>query len=119
MAERQVLKLAKFTALLAICVTTLSLSAILTWQTVDWVTHGDWSSIPISQALEVAGIYVQRRYIIADTTGEPIPGDLLEWSLNLPALLPLIMALPLLVVFYGRLSAFERQLGLTKVRTAG
>jgi hypothetical protein len=94
--------------------TALSMGVIASLQFGFWLMAKTWTPFPVSRIVELSGIDVPRRYFpaSADTSASGRPGTLgfVEWSLDLPAIVALFMALALFSLFYAALTSVEKGL---------
>src|SRR5215216_6393902 len=99
--ERQLLQTSQWAALAAIVLTSICIIAVLALQ-MAWVTAGaGWTSLSVGQLLESAG---QPSPYYNTASGEQAtsfdPSPVVQWVLDLPAMLVLVSALGLLAVHY-------------------
>jgi hypothetical protein len=94
--------------------TALSMGAIVSLQVAFWLATRTWSPFPVSQIFELSHIDVPRRYLPASvdahTSGRVDPQGIVEWLLDLPAIVALFVALALLALFYASLTSLEKWL---------
>jgi hypothetical protein len=94
--------------------TALSMGAIVSLQVAFWLATRTWSPFPLSQIFELSHINVPRRYLPASAdgqvTGRVDPQGIVEWLLDLPAIVALFVALALLALFYASLTSLEKWL---------
>ena len=99
----RLIRFAKFATLLAGVLTFIDVVVILGWQGFIFFSEGDWRFVPISFLLNP--IHQPRN------TGNIESGllaDVMERFLQIPALVPLLLALALLVIFYSWLIRIEK-----------
>jgi hypothetical protein len=104
------LKFAKVTVLASAVGTIFCATFIFGWQLISWFRHGSWDVFPISSVL-LSGKAI---YIIASADHimpqqAPLQ-NVIDWLLEIPAIVPLAIASALLFSFYARLSMMEKQL---------
>jgi len=79
-----------------------------------WLIARRWSPVPVSRILELAQIEVQRRYFPASVDASQSNGldaqALIEWVLDLPAILALFVSVALLGLVYLLLISVEKRL---------
>jgi hypothetical protein len=94
--------------------TALSMGAIVSLQVAFWLATRTWSPFPVSQIFELSHINVSRRYLPASVdahaSGRVDPQGIIEWLLDLPAIVALFVALALLALFYASLTSVEKWL---------
>jgi len=94
--------------------TALSMGAIVSLQVAFWLATRMWSPFPIAQIFELSHINVPRRYLTASvdaqTSGRVDPQSIIEWLLDLPAIVALFVALAFLALFYASLTSLEKWL---------
>jgi hypothetical protein len=68
-------------------------------QALVWVKTGMWGSLRASQILELAGLEVDRTYVAsgAAQAQSPVFDSFIEWWLDAPAIIPLLVA----TAFFG------------------
>jgi hypothetical protein len=116
----QVIMLARrfvtFTKMLVVgagAATALCIAAIASLQFGFWFTMKTWSAFPVARIFELLQIDTPRRYIPAsiDISSSPLgPQHVIEWMLDLPAVVVLLAALALLALFYASLTSVEKWL---------
>jgi hypothetical protein len=84
---------------LAAITVVLSTAVICILQALVWVKTGMWGSLRASQILELAGLEVDRTYVAsgASQAQSPVFDSFIEWWLNAPAIIPLLVA----TAFFG------------------
>ncbi|MFL6805347.1 MAG: hypothetical protein ACJ8FM_15295 [Xanthobacteraceae bacterium] len=94
--------------------TALSMGAIVSLQVAFWLATRTWSPFPVAQIFELSQINVPRRYLTASvdaqTSGRVDPQSIIEWLLDLPAIVALFVALAFLALFYASLTSLEKWL---------
>ena len=77
----------------------LSTAVICILQALVWVKTGMWGSLRASQILELAGLEVDRTYVAsgASQAQSPVFDSVIEWWLDAPAIIPLLVA----TAFFG------------------
>jgi len=79
-----------------------------------WLMARKWGSVPVSRILELAQINVPRRYLPASidaSQGTRLDAqDVIEWVLDLPAIVALFAAVALLGLVYLLLVSLEKRL---------
>jgi hypothetical protein len=112
--ERRLLTLTRGLAGFAIAFTGLCASALMAWQFYSWATAGSWNTVAFSDVLELADVSPPRTYTPASVTSYGAEREridvIFEWLLNLPAIMPLLLALSLLTAFYVFLLSVEKEL---------
>jgi hypothetical protein len=104
------LKFAKMTVLASAVWTIFCATFIFGWQLISWFRHGVWEAFPLSSVtLPASAIYMtaSREQI---RTQQIIFQNVIDWLLEVPAIVPLAIASALLVGFYVRLCLMENQL---------
>jgi hypothetical protein len=107
----RLIRFAKLITLLAGLLTLLQLVLIVGWQAVTFFNKGRWPALQLSAVVK----WVQDRGEIYETASTPSVerGDLLasaaETLLQIPVVVPLLLALALLIVFFLWLSHIEKQ----------
>jgi hypothetical protein len=95
-------------------VTAVSIGTIVSLQFGFWLVMKTWSPLPVSRILDLAGIHVPRKYLAAGVeTSERSRydmQDIVEWFLDLPAIVVLFVALAVLALFYASLTSLEKGL---------
>ena len=108
--DRRLVAIARTVVGLAAIATVLIIAAICTLQAIVWAKTGMWSSLPFAQLLELAGIEIGRTYVTAsgDLQARRLDFDaVIEWWLDAPAIVPLLVATALFVAFYMWLKSLE------------
>jgi hypothetical protein len=109
--ERQLLQTGKWAALVAIVLTSICTIAVLGLQLALVVAGVGWTSLSVGEVLESAG---EPPRLYETASGEqPISfhaAPVLEWVLDLPAMLLLVSILGLLAVFYAYIKSLEKML---------
>jgi len=104
------LKFAKVTVLASAVWTIFCATFIFGWQFISWLRYGAWDVFPISSiVLTGQAIYVTAS---AEQTRpqQAVFQSVIDWLLEIPAIVPLVIASALLFGFYARLSMMEKQL---------
>lgn len=109
--KRQLLQMCRWAALAAILLTSICTAAVLSLQFASALAGAGWTLLSVREILENA-TPPHQQYVTA--SGEQRIGldaaPILEWVLDLPAILLLGLALGLLVVYYGYLKSVEKTL---------
>jgi hypothetical protein len=118
--QHHLVRIAKVTALLAAAWTLLCALLIVGWQAISWLQSGIWSRYPLSSAIEGLGGGQRARYLTASS--DPLDNRLLnvkkqwaniqamiDWVLDLPTIVPLLIASVLLLALYVRLAAAQEE----------
>jgi len=94
----------------SIVLTSLCTAAVLSWQFALMVTGADWTFLSVREVLE--GAPPGEHYLTASAEQriaiDVVP--LIEWLLDLPAMLLLAAALGLLAIYYAYLKSVEKTL---------
>jgi|SRR5262245_3015714 len=94
--------------------TALSMGAIVSLQVAFWLATRTWSPFPVAQIFELSHINMPRRYLPASVDaqagGRVDPQGVVEWLLDLPAIVALFVALTVLAVIYASLTSVEKWL---------
>ena len=113
MFTRRLVTLTRMLVMGAGVATALCMGAIASLQLGFWLVMKTWSPIPVSRIVELTGVEVPRRYVPASIDA-PDTGldaqDVVEWLLNVPAIVGLFIALAVLSLFYASLASAERGL---------
>ena len=106
--------LSRMLALGAGAATAVAMGAIVSLQLGFWFMTKTWSPLPVSRIFELSAIEVPRRYLPAGVEasdrsrlGAP---DLVEWLLDLPAVVALSVVLAVLAISYVSLASIEKGL---------
>jgi hypothetical protein len=106
--ERQLLQTGRWAALVAIVLTSTCTIALLGLQLAMVVAGAGWTSLSVGQVLESAGqpspVYETASGKHASFGAAPV----LEWVLDLPAMLLLVSVLCLLAVYYAYIRSVEK-----------
>jgi hypothetical protein len=96
---RQLVAFTKTLVGLAAVTIVLSTAVICILQALVWVKTGMWGSLRASQILELAGLEVDRTYVAsgASQAQSPVFDSFIEWWLDAPAIIPLLVA----TAFFG------------------
>src|SRR2546423_988558 len=98
--ERRVLQTSRGVAIAAIALTGICTAAVVSWQFALLLASTGGSSLSVGQVLERADAPSPRRFATASAQ-QSSPFDaaiILDWLLDLPALVPLVSALGLLAL---------------------
>jgi len=107
----RLIRFAKLTTLLAGLLTLIHLFLIVGWQAVTFFNNGVWPALQLSAVVR----WARDRGEIYETASTPSVkrGDLLvsaaDTLLQIPVVVPLLLALALLIVFFMWLSHIEKQ----------
>jgi hypothetical protein len=107
---RRLVMLMRMLAFAAGAVTALAMGAIVSLQLGFWLMTKTWSPIPVSRIFELWDIEVPRRYLPAGERSRAGPQDMVEWLLDLPAIVALSVVLAVLAISYVSLAAVEKGL---------
>jgi hypothetical protein len=111
--QRHAAGVAAIAVLISAAATGLCAAIILCWQLVTFLKTGKWMTIAVADVLELAHISVPRSYIVSSATPrEPRWFDaqsIIDWWLDAPAILPLLIAGALLALLYMWLAAIREQ----------
>jgi hypothetical protein len=109
--DHRVVAFGRIVVAIAATVTVLVIAAICALQGIVWAKTGTWSSLPFWQILDLAGIEVGRTYVTASGGLQPAKrSDLdafIQWWLEAPAIIPLLVASTVLALFYMGLKSLE------------
>jgi hypothetical protein len=108
-----VVKFTKLSAITSACLTGLVAAIIIGWQIAAWIWTATWISVSAGNILERADINIPRRYVLSSSTGDPRRGldsqAIIEGFLDLPAVVPLMVIVAVLVCLYLALARAERR----------
>jgi hypothetical protein len=108
---RRLVAFSKVVVAAATAVMVLAIVAIGSLQAIAWVKTGTWSSVPFWQILDLAGIEVERTYTTASSglhsEKRPDLDAFVQWWLDVPAIIPLLVASTVLALFYVGLKSVE------------
>jgi hypothetical protein len=109
---QQLVKFTKITVLFAAAVTILCAVMIVGWQVTSWIQNGEWNAYPVSSVISSLQRDRNNTYVTASLkkveTGSPFWEAVADWLVDIPAIVPLLIAAALLLTFYAKLSAIER-----------
>src|SRR5262245_42327484 len=84
------------------------------WQFYSWAKAGSWNTVAFSHLLDLADVSPPRTYAPASATSDRPAQEridiIVEWLLDLPVIMPLLLALGLLTAFYVYLLSVEKEL---------
>jgi hypothetical protein len=113
MFTRRLVTLVRVCVVAAGVVTALTIGAVASLQLGFWLIMKTWSPFPISRLIELVGVDVPRRYVPASIESADIhrvdAQDIVEWLLNVPAIVALFIALAVLSLLYASLASAERR----------
>jgi len=93
-------------------VTTLCASAIIAFQLASGLANGNWNSVPIFQIMEIIDSNIETTYTMASADAQTSHalsvGSVLGSMRDVPAIIPLFIALGLLVAFYALLASLHK-----------
>jgi hypothetical protein len=104
------LKFAKMAVLASGVWTIFCATFIFGWQLISWFRYGSWDVFPISSVM------LSGKAIYVTASGEHIRPqqaafqNVINWLLEIPAIVPLAIASALLFCFYAHLSLMEKHL---------
>lgn len=111
--EAWLIAISRAIVLVASAATALCASAIMAFQLGSGFAVGMWNSVPMSQILAIADINIERTYTTASANAQasqPLSIEsVLGWVLDVPAMIPLFIALCLLVVFDRHLASVDNR----------
>jgi hypothetical protein len=113
MLTRRLVTFVRICVVAAGAATAVSIGAIASLQFGFWLMTSTWPPFPVTRIVELSGIEVPRRYVPASgdaDSGRPVGLDVVDWLLNLPAIVALFMALALLSLVYAALNSVEKGL---------
>jgi hypothetical protein len=100
----RVARLAKIPVFVSATFTALCTGGIVLWQISSGLKTGEWEAYSVSDLFEAARIYFPRRY---ETASFSPSGSfridaqaVIEWLLDVPAIVPLLIATMLIALFY-------------------
>lgn len=92
------------TALTAVVGTVFNVIAIVGWQGFSWLSNGDWPSLPLSFVITRLENGHDAAYMAAGASETKSPAEML---LELPVIVPMLLASALLTAFYLWLARIE------------
>ena len=96
---------------LAAAVAAFGIAALSLLQGIVWMKTGQWSSVPFSQILDLVGLDVPRRFFPASIDAHAerrLDFDrFVDWWLDAPAIIPLVVAVAVLVLLYIGLKTLQ------------
>jgi hypothetical protein len=101
-------KFAKIAALLSAGWTFLCGALIVGLQVTLWLRNGIWETYSLSSVIKVLESNQNIKYVTASSDKFETEG-MADWLLEIPAMVPLLIALALLLSFYWRLTIIERR----------
>jgi hypothetical protein len=109
--QRHLLQMCRWAALAAILLTSICTAAVLSWQLTLGVSGRDWTLLSVREVLE-SGAQSSEQYTTASIVRYNAldAAAILEWVLDLPAMLMLVLVLGLLLVYYRYLRSVEKTL---------
>ena len=111
-SRRQITAIARVAVGLAAAAMALCVAAICTLQAILWLNTRAWSPITLSQIFALAGTDAPKIYVTASDesrkSGWFDPLAALQWLLDAPAVVSLLVALALLVTLYVWLTSVQR-----------
>jgi len=110
-------RLVRFTKVLVVAAgsfAALGMGVVVCLQFGFWLVTKAWTPFPVSRILEFSDINVPRRYFPASVSASGTarvdgPG-IVEWVLDLPAVVVLFVALAVLALIYASLTSVENTL---------
>jgi hypothetical protein len=109
---QQLVKFTKTTVVFAAALTVLCAVVIVGWQVTSWIQNGEWNAYPVSSVISSLQRDQNNTYVTASLkkveTGSPFWEAVASWLLDIPAIVPLLIAAALLLAFYLKLSAIEK-----------
>jgi hypothetical protein len=110
LASRQrLVRFAKMTALLSAAWTILVAILIVGRQATSWLQDGVWESYPLSSVISSLEKGQGSTYTTASADKPAAISGTLDWLLEIPAIVPLLIASVLLLAFYSRLTTIEKR----------
>src|SRR5262245_41049958 len=110
---QRLLKFARATALLSAAWTILIAVLLVGRQVSSWFQTGDWEEYPLSWAINDLKRTQDSTYTTASANGDATElttaQEMLGWLLDIPAVVPLLVAAALLLVLYVRLATFGQR----------
>jgi hypothetical protein len=101
-------KFAKITALLSAGWTFLCAVLIVGLQVTLWLRNGIWETYSLSSVIKASENHQNIKYVTASSDKFETEG-MADWVLEIPAMVPLLIALALLLTFYWRLRIIENR----------
>ena len=107
-AFQRLVRFAKTTALLSAVWTILCAVLIVGWQVVSWLQNGVWE--PYSLSSIIKGLQGNQDITYATASAnKSVTGGITDWLLEIPAILPFLIASTLLLTFYTWLATIEKK----------
>jgi hypothetical protein len=110
--RRQIATIAKAVVGLMAAAMALCVTAICTLQAILWLNTRAWSAITLSQIFALAGTDAPTVYVTASDQSRKEswldPHAILQWWLDAPVVVSLLVALALLVTLYMWLASMQR-----------
>lgn len=101
---QRVAQLAKGPVVVSAAFTALCTIGILLWQIGYGFKTGEWEAFTVSDVFQAAHIYIPRRYNMASFSPSQNSRfdaqTVMEWVLDLPAIVPLVVVTLLIALFY-------------------
>jgi len=112
--KRRLVTWSRRATLAAGAATAVCMGAIATLQLGFWLFGKTWISFPVSRLFELASLNVSRHYALSSMDGPAqsrLDGQsVIEWSLDLPAVVALSVALAVFALLYAFLASVEKAL---------
>src|SRR5947209_257093 len=104
--QRFAVKTAKIIVLISGLMTGLSAAALLGTDLASWVSTGRWAPYLTREILALAHIGLLNTYVLSSANREVVQHALAQW-LEVPAILPVLIAGILLILFYRAIKGVE------------
>ena len=109
-SARRLIKFTKATVIIAFAWTGLCAAVLTAHQTIVYLQTGEWDGYPISSVIRsrdnVTYTMASSRKIDADHSSV---NQIFDWVLEIPAIVPLLIALLALLLFWAHLSRVEKE----------